>query len=271
MITLVRAAWQTEYRNPEFVGLSTDGYPLSTNPAVNNGARVYFMDTGKTYEYSEEGDSWFEVPNGGGGGSNYARQISIQATTNKTVNGYQVPVLSDAQLLAIYNAVVAGDSVVITDANGMMHFTGINADIVSDAIFVNFRYFDKMLLEYTEGNVTTFVNFGEIVTTSRDYATTANDHGFYREWSPNAQDKIWVECGMKVTTDASMAGVTVTLPVAFEDTNYHIQAIPADLGNFHICAVPNSANSIVVRATNVSGTALSVGVYIEVKGWKAVD
>lgn len=68
MITLIRAAWQTEYRNPEFIGLSTDGYPLSTDPAVKNGARIYFMDTGETYEYSQEDDSWFEVPTGGGGG-----------------------------------------------------------------------------------------------------------------------------------------------------------------------------------------------------------
>lgn len=112
---------------------------------------------------------------------------------------------------------------------------------------------------------------GEIVATSRDYAITKNDHGFYREWSPNANGKVWVECGMKVTTNTTMTGVTVTLPVAFEDTNYHIQATPADLGNFHICVVSNSANSIVVRATNVSGTALGVGVYVEVKGWKKVD
>lgn len=84
----------------------------------------------------------------------YARQIAVVAESNRTVNGYQVPVLSNTQLITIYNGVVAGDSVVITDATGMMHFEGINADMISDEIFVSFRYFDKMLLEYDEqGNI----------------------------------------------------------------------------------------------------------------------
>lgn len=89
--------------------------------------------------------------------------VIVEASTNKTVNGLQVPSLTDDQLLAIYNATVAGKPVTITDATGKMHFTGVTADMVSDEVFVSFVYFDKMVLEYGEGNATTFK---EILTTA---------------------------------------------------------------------------------------------------------
>lgn len=94
--------------------------------------------------------------------TNY-KGIIVEASTNKTVNGLQVPSLTDEQLLAIYNATVAGKSVTITDATGKMHFTGVTADMISDEVFVSFVYFDKMVLEYGEGNATTYK---EILTTA---------------------------------------------------------------------------------------------------------
>ena len=73
MITLIRAAWQDKLRVPMFVGLSTDGYPSSDDPAVINGARINHMDNGKIYEYSIDDDTWYKVPqSGGGGGVDYA-------------------------------------------------------------------------------------------------------------------------------------------------------------------------------------------------------
>ena len=134
-------------------------------------------------------------------------------------------------------------------------------------------YADKYLITYNHlGAVAQFKDIvqGEVVTLSREYATAPNDHGFYREWTPNLQGKVWVECGLIATTEVTMSGTTVTLPATFEDTNYHIQATPAELGNFHICANPIDENSINIRATNVSGSALAVKVYIEVKGWAEV-
>lgn len=92
------------------------------------------------------------APEGGG--------VIIEAATNKTVNGLQVPALTDDQLLAIYNATVAGKAVTITDATGMMHFSGVTADMVSDEVFVSFVYFDVMVLEYGEGDATTFKAIG---------------------------------------------------------------------------------------------------------------
>lgn len=86
--------------------------------------------------------------------------IIVEAAANKTVNGLIVPDLSDDQLHAIYNATLAGKSVTITDATGMMHFTGVTADTVSDEVFVSFVYFDKMVLEYGEGGATTFKEVG---------------------------------------------------------------------------------------------------------------
>lgn len=86
--------------------------------------------------------------------------IIVEAAANKTVNGLIVPDLSDDQLHAIYNATVAGKSVTITDATGMMHFTGVTTDTVSDEVFVSFVYFDKMVLEYGEGGATTFKEVG---------------------------------------------------------------------------------------------------------------
>lgn len=67
MISLIRAAWQEEMRVPMFVGLATDGYPDSDDPAMKNGARCYHMDTGVEYEYSKDDDAWYPVPSGGGG------------------------------------------------------------------------------------------------------------------------------------------------------------------------------------------------------------
>lgn len=96
-----------------------------------------------------------KISQGGGGGG-----VTIIALNNKTVNGYSVPSLTDDQLLAIYNATVAGKSVTITDATGMMHFSGVTADMVSDEVFVSFLYFDKMILEYGEGDTTTFKEIG---------------------------------------------------------------------------------------------------------------
>lgn len=95
---------------------------------------------------------------GGGGGG--ADAVIIEASANKTVNNYQVPQLTDEQLLQIYNAVVAGKPVTVTDATGSMHFSSLNADSVSGEIFVTMLYFDKMILEYSEGDQTTFTEIG---------------------------------------------------------------------------------------------------------------
>lgn len=92
----------------------------------------------------------------GGSGS---QAVVIQADQNKTVNGYVVPQLTDEQITQIHNFLVSGTSVVVADATGNMHFGGLNTDVISDEIYISFRYFDKMVLEYTMGNVTTYAEW----------------------------------------------------------------------------------------------------------------
>lgn len=98
------------------------------------------------------------TPSGGIGG----KGIVVTADTNTTVNGYQVPALSAEQIQEIYNAVVAGKSVSVVDATEKMYFQGVDADVISNEVFVSFRYFNVMLLEYAEDGS---INFTEIDST----------------------------------------------------------------------------------------------------------
>lgn len=81
MISLIRAAWQEELRVPMFVGLSTDGYPASDDPAMKNGARIYYIDTGKEYEYDEENNAWHLVVNEASKAQAVLDEIRILADT----------------------------------------------------------------------------------------------------------------------------------------------------------------------------------------------
>lgn len=82
--------------------------------------------------------------------------IIINAESNTTVNGYQVPVLSAENIQAIYNGIVAGREVVVTDATENMHFKVNQANTVSDEIFISYAYFDVMLLQYDESDNITY-------------------------------------------------------------------------------------------------------------------
>lgn len=201
----------------------------------------------------------------------------IHATSSMTVMGYSVPQLTEEQTDTIYNAYVAGKNVIISSQDGNHHYHVINVDGSDvDNITAKVMYEDKLILTYNKfGAVSEYVPIlngnGQIVTLSREYATAPNDNGFVREWSENPQGRVWVECGMKTISAATLAGTYVALPETFEDTNYHIQVTPAELGNFHVCAFPIDNHSINVRVTDVNGGAVAMNVYIEVKGWKQVD
>lgn len=199
----------------------------------------------------------------------------IHAISSTVVLGYTVPTFAEGQITTIYNSYIAGKNVIISSADGKHHYHIISVDGAdAENITVKVLYEDKIILTYNKfGTVSNYVPIlngdGQIVTLSREYGTAPNDHGFYREWSENPQGKVWVECGLNDYTAATMVGTLINLPVTFEDTNYHIQVTPADLGNFHVCALPIDESSINVRATDVNGGALAIKVYIEVKGWKA--
>lgn len=91
--------------------------------------------------------------NGGGGGEG---GVLIQANNNTTINGHSVPQLTSEQIVQAYNGLVAGKAVVITDANGLMHFAVDQADTISDEIYITFNYFDIMILDYNEDGTITF-------------------------------------------------------------------------------------------------------------------
>lgn len=95
---------------------------------------------------------------GGGGGGDSGTVITVE--NNITVNNYRVPQLTAEQVQEAYNAVATGKSVTIIDATETMLFSGINADVVSNEIFISFRYFDKMFLEYDENGI---INYTAIV------------------------------------------------------------------------------------------------------------
>lgn len=60
MITLGRAAFQTQFRFNEYYGLSTDEKPTkaSGTPGIPNGSTIYCMDNQTTFMYDSENDEW---------------------------------------------------------------------------------------------------------------------------------------------------------------------------------------------------------------------
>lgn len=81
--------------------------------------------------------------------------IIISAESNTTINGYQVPLLTTENIQTIYNGIVAGNEVLVSDATDNMHFKVNQADTDGDDLFISFVYFDIMILQYDEnGNIT---------------------------------------------------------------------------------------------------------------------
>lgn len=109
--------------------------------------------------------------------------IVLEASSNTTVNGYQVPTLTSAQITQAYNGLVAGKQVIITDATGNMHFTVNQADIISEEPIISFEYFDIMELTYlTDGTIEYRTHNNQITLTQAQYdaLTTYADHTDYR-------------------------------------------------------------------------------------------
>lgn len=127
-----------------FVGLSTGEKPLSFNGVkVGNGSLFEEIDTSNKFLFDAENDLWINQQN------IYAHNLSIQASSNTTINGFQVPDLTTEQVTTAYNTVVAGNNVVICDATGMYHMTVNQADCLNNLLTIEMMYFSTMLLIYT--------------------------------------------------------------------------------------------------------------------------
>lgn len=78
-----------------------------------------------------------------------AGDYNIQASTNITEQGYQIPKLSFTQVTKAYNSLVAGHPVTITDATGNYHLSVMQADILDGEPSVSVIYLNVMLITYT--------------------------------------------------------------------------------------------------------------------------
>lgn len=89
-------------------------------------------------------------------GGTPAQSLVIQASHNVTINTYVVPALSAEQIIQAYNTIVAGGSVVISDALGMTHLTVGQANEIAGEISIVVYYFDHMVLTYKEDETITY-------------------------------------------------------------------------------------------------------------------
>lgn len=79
-------------------GLSTDTKPTEVGgTVVPNGSKFVEIDTGKTFMYDGEGDTWYEVSLGGGGGAQGGIILKGETTTPLTDNATTNPVVIDGQ------------------------------------------------------------------------------------------------------------------------------------------------------------------------------
>lgn len=208
MISLIRAAWQEEMRVPMFVGLSTDGYPSSDDPAMKNGARCYHMDTGAEYEYSIDDDAWYPIPSGSGGASTW-NQLSgkpfstigdgLSVDSDNSLNvagvvvdvgsvqyvyeGYSLPAISADKLRTIYTNHKDNKAQVIkwTLLGSETYFTVVSADYIVDTYSIDILVHNKYHCQYSFTDATTG-NVNPDVLTSHELpiVTTADNGKFLR-------------------------------------------------------------------------------------------
>lgn len=226
----------------------------------------------------EDNGKFAQIVNGEWTAQHFEHGQIIHAASTMNVMGYAVPRLTAEQTNTIYNSYIAGKNVIISSADGKHHYHVISVDgSDADNITAKVLYEDKIILTYNKfGVVSDYTPLldknDQVVTLSREYGTAQNDHGYYREWSPNLQGKVWVECGVFITTVALSVGSRVPLPVTFEDENFHVQVTVLELGSYNAVAYRSgSRNAINVQTHDYYGTPKAVKICVEAKGWKKLD
>ena len=63
MVSLYRAAYQSQPRAPSYSGVSTDEKPIN----IENGSYFIEIDTGDIYRFDAENEQWHVQPAQGGG------------------------------------------------------------------------------------------------------------------------------------------------------------------------------------------------------------
>lgn len=267
-----------------------------TNNGVDDG-KLYVKDvdgfdyitnlTGATGLKGDKGDTGVGVPHGGHTGQvltktnnddyatywEYITQV-VYSPSTIDIDNVSIPFLTETQVRDIYNFFVAGKNVIVSDTVGNKSYHVVSVDGSDDNdIKVVIICKDIMLVTYNSaGSVISHKRLdGQVVSLSREYGTAQNDHGYYREWTPNTQGKVWVECGVFIKTVALSVGSNVPLPVTFEDGNFHVQVTVMEMGNYSAKAYRSGNNrSINVLVTDYYGTPKAVNICVEAKGWKNI-
>lgn len=78
-----------------------------------------------------------------------AKVIYVNSVRNVTVEGISVPELSEGQVLAIYNAIVNKQMVVVKSVDNSGHFVITQADALNGEISVVLIYYASALITYT--------------------------------------------------------------------------------------------------------------------------
>lgn len=136
-----------------FVGLSSDIKPIVyMGVEVGNGSLFEEIDTSIKYIYDKEHQQWIDQTThqpSQAADISYNHNINIHATSNITVNSFQVPNLTQEQVTTAYNTVVAGNNCVISDATDTYHMCVNQADSLNGLLTIELLYFSTMLLIYT--------------------------------------------------------------------------------------------------------------------------
>lgn len=127
-----------------YFGLSTDERPTGHI----NGSKYHEIDTGKVFMYDETNDEWHLQPSSGGGD---VESMFIHAESHTTKETYVVPVLTDEQIVTIYNGVVAGNNVFIVDDLDTITIQVLDASSIDPDVSVVALFRDKLILTYQVG------------------------------------------------------------------------------------------------------------------------
>lgn len=83
-----------------------------------------------------------------GKASSVFHPVTITAASTMTVDGYVIPKLTVDDIVTAYNTVVSGNTCVVSDPSGNMHFTVNQADAIGEDINIEISYFGSRVITY---------------------------------------------------------------------------------------------------------------------------
>lgn len=157
-------AYETTDRLSEFIGIreTTKASTDAELEAIYNDARALYLDR------ERDGQTWqtmHSVVYGNGiehlwiqenwnddciaSAASAAAALITHSESDVTVEGFSVPALTAGQVIAAYNAVVAGRGCIVVDKDDVGHFFVNQADSLNGDITVEILFYSYMLVAYT--------------------------------------------------------------------------------------------------------------------------